>query len=139
MVGGGPAFLVQLIFDAERLARAGDDRVRGRQRARGEDPATQIVQDEAEKELEAEELHQPSILLAGSAMAVIRIAVGVTVFLSAFSFKDDKIELAIVLGAYAVGGFVGNLVAPIARRQVREEVILVTCLLGRRRSCCSAR
>jgi predicted MFS family arabinose efflux permease len=93
-------------------------------------PRTQVVQDPAEKQLESEELHQPSILLAGSAMAVIRIAVGVTVFLSAFSFKDDKIELGVVLGAYALGGFVGNLVAPVARRHVREEVILVTCLLG---------
>jgi hypothetical protein len=63
-------------------------------------------------------------------MAVIRIAVGVTVFLSAFSFKDDKIELGVVLGSYAIGGFVGNIVAPIARRHVREEVMLVTCLLG---------
>jgi predicted MFS family arabinose efflux permease len=93
-------------------------------------PRTQIVQAPEEKQLESEELHQPSILLAGSAMAVIRIAVGVMVFLSAFSFKDDKIELGLVLGAYAIGGFVGNVVAPIARRHVREEVILVSCLLG---------
>ena len=80
--------------------------------------------------LEKEEIHQPSILLAGSAMAVIRIAVGVIVFLSAFSFRDDNIKLFIVLGAYGVGGFAGNLIAPVARRHAREEVILVTCLLG---------
>jgi hypothetical protein len=129
MVGGGPAFLVQLIFDASwslvlamivfSVATVLAFKI----------PRTQIVQDEEEKELEQEEISQPSILLAGSAMAIIRIAVGVTVFLSAFSFKEDKIELGIVLGAYAVGGFVGNIVAPIARRHVREEVILVTCLL----------
>jgi Major Facilitator Superfamily len=130
MVGGGPALLLQLAFDASvslvlamvvfAIASVLAVKI----------PRTQVVQDEAAKELEAEELHQPSILLAGSAMAVIRIAVGVTVFLSAFSFKDDKLELGVVLGAYAVGGFVGNLVAPIARRHVREEVILVSCLLG---------
>jgi predicted MFS family arabinose efflux permease len=63
-------------------------------------------------------------------MAVIRVAVGVIVFLSAFTFKDDKIGLAFVLGAYAVGGFIGNTVAPVARKRVREEVILTTCLLS---------
>ena len=130
MVGGGPAFLVQLIFDASWslilamivfvVATVLSFKI----------PRTQVVQDEEEKELESEEMSQPSILLAGSAMAVIRIAVGVTVFLSAFSFKDDKIELGIVLGAYALGGFIGNIVAPIARRHVREEVILSTSLLG---------
>ena len=130
MVGGGPAFLLQLAFNASwslvlamivfAIATALAVKI----------PRTQIVQDPVEKQLETEELHLPSILLAGSAMAVIRIAVGVIVFLSAFSFKDDKIELGIVLGAYAVGGFVGNLIAPVARRHVREEVMLVTCLLG---------
>jgi hypothetical protein len=130
MVGGGPAFLLQLIFDPSvslvlamimfSIATVLAVKI----------PRTQVVQDPEEKQLEAQELHQPSILLAGSAMAVIRIAVGVTVFLSAFSFKDDKIELGVVLGSYAIGGFVGNIVAPIARRHVREEVMLVTCLLG---------
>ena len=93
-------------------------------------PRTQIVQNPDERQLEIQEIKQPSILLAGSAMAVIRIAVGAIVFLSAFSFKDDKIALGVVLGSYAIGGFVGNLVAPVARRHVREEVMLVTCLLG---------
>jgi hypothetical protein len=130
MVGGGPAFLLQAVFDPSwslvlamivfSVATVLAVKV----------PRTQVVQGPEEKQLEAAELHQPSILLAGSAMAVIRIAVGVTVFLSAFSFKDDKIELGVVLGAYALGGFVGNLVAPVARRHVREEVILVSCLLG---------
>jgi predicted MFS family arabinose efflux permease len=130
MVGGAPAFLLQLAFDASwslvlamimfSVATVLATRI----------PRTQVVQDPAEAELEAEELHQPSIQIAGSAMAVIRIAVGVIVFLSAFSFKEDKVALAVVLGAYGIGGFVGNLVAPIARRHVREEVILVSCLLG---------
>lgn len=129
MVGGAPALFLQWVFDASwslvlamlvfAVATALALKI----------PRTQIVQDEAEQQLESEELSQPSILLAGSAMAVIRIAVGVMVFLSAFSFKDDKIQLGIVLGAYAVGGFVGNLIAPIARRHVREEVILASSLL----------
>jgi hypothetical protein len=129
MVGGGPAFLVQLVFDASwslvlamivfSVATVLAFKI----------PRTQLVQDPEEKELEQEEISQPSILLAGSAMAVIRIAVGVTVFLSAFSFKDDKIELGIVLGAYAVGSFIGNIAAPVARRHVREEVMLVGSLL----------
>ena len=130
MVGGGPAFLLQLIFDPSwslilamivfLVATVLAVKI----------PRTQVVQAPEEKQLEREELHQPSVQLAGSAMAVIRIAVGLIVFLSAFSFKDDKIELGIVLGSYAIGGFVGNLVAPIARRHFREEVMLATCLLG---------
>jgi len=130
MVGGGPAFLLQVIFDARfsltlavimfSIATVLSFRI----------PSTQIVQNEAEERLESAETHQPSVLLAGSAMAVIRIAVGVIVFLSAFSFKDDKLGLGVVLGAYAIGGFIGNAIAPIARKHVREEVILVSCLLG---------
>jgi hypothetical protein len=130
MVGGAPAFLLQLAFNASwslvlavvvfSVATVLATRI----------PRTQVVQDAAEVQLEAEELHQPSILIAGSAMAVIRIAVGTIVFLSAFTFKNDKIELFVVLGAYGLGSFTGNIVAPIARRHAREEIILVTCLLG---------
>jgi len=129
MTGGAPAFLVQTLFDARwslvlamivfTVATVVATRI----------PRTQVVLDPAEARLETQEMHQPSILLAGSAMAVIRIAVGVIVFLSAFSFKDDKFQLGVVLGAYAVGGFTGNLLAPLARRHVREEVIIVVCLL----------
>ena len=47
-------------------------------------------------------------------MAVIRIAVGVIVFLSAFSFKDDKIALGVVLGVVrASGASSGTCVAPV--------------------------
>jgi hypothetical protein len=130
MIGGAPAFLLQLIFDASvslilAMIVFGVAFILAIKI-----PRTQIVQDHDAKALESQEIKQPSILLAGSAMAVIRVAVGCIVFLSAFSFKDDKILLGIVLGAYAIGGFIGNVVAPIARRHVREEVMLVTCLLG---------
>ena len=130
MVGGAPAFLLQVVFDARfslafavmmfTVATFFAFRI----------PRTQVVHNATEEKLESEETHQPSVLLAGSAMAVIRVAVGVIVFLSAFTFKDDKIGLAFVLGAYAVGGFIGNTVAPVARKRVREEVILTTCLLS---------
>lgn len=130
MVGGAPAFLLQVVFDARfslafavmmfTVATFFAFRI----------PRTRVVQNATEEKLESEETHQPSVLLAGSAMAVIRVAVGVIVFLSAFTFKDDKIGLAFVLGAYAVGGFIGNAVAPVARKRVREEVILTTCLLS---------
>jgi hypothetical protein len=130
MVGGGPAFLLQLIFDPSWSLILAMIVFLVATMLSAKIPRTQVVQAPEEKQLEREELHQPSIQLAGSAMAVIRIAVGLIVFLSAFSFKDDKIALGIVLGSYAIGGFAGNLVAPIARRQVREEVMLATCLLG---------
>jgi MFS family permease len=76
-----------------------------------------------------EELHQPSILLAGSAMAVLRGSVGFIAFFTAFALKDDLFGLGVALGAGAVGGFIGVVVAPIARKSTREEVIVATALV----------
>ena len=130
MVGGSPAFLLQVIFDARFSLAFAVMMFTVATFLAFRIPRTQVVQNATEEKLESEETHQPSVLLAGSAMAVIRVAVGVIVFLSAFTFKDDKIGLAFVLGAYAIGGFIGNAVAPVARKRVREEVILTTCLLS---------
>ncbi|MFI5048102.1 MAG: MFS transporter, partial [Acidimicrobiia bacterium] len=58
-------------------------------------------------ELEQEEIHQPSILLAGSAMAVLRGSVGFLAFFVAFALKDDLFGLGAALVASAIGGFIG--------------------------------
>jgi hypothetical protein len=77
----------------------------------------------------AEELHQPSILLAGSAMALLRGSVGFLAFFTAFALKDDLFGLGVALAAGAVGGFVGVVLAPFARKSAREEVILASSLV----------
>lgn len=94
-------------------------------------PRTTMVLGEQEKQLEKDELHQPSILIAGSAMAVLRSAVGFFVFFAAFRFKDDVVALVAVGAMALVGGFIGNLLAPVLREQkVREERILLSALLA---------
>ena len=127
-VGGGPAFLLQAVFDARwslwlamlvfGAATVAAIRI----------PRTKIVQGPAERELENEELHQPSVLLAGSATAVVRGAVGFVVFFAAFAFHDHKIGLVVFGLAYAAGNFGGNIVAPVLRERFREETLLASAL-----------
>jgi len=81
---------------------------------------------------ERAELHAPSIVLAGTAMALLRAGVGFLTFLVAFGLKADKQPtwfFGAVLAISAVGGFAGNLLAPLLRRRVKEEWILVGSLL----------
>lgn len=82
--------------------------------------------------LEQAELHAASIRLAATAMAVLRAAVGLLTFLAAFELKRTNAEpwlFGVVIGAGALGGFLGALIAPRLRRAVREETILVAALL----------
>ncbi len=83
-------------------------------------------------ELEKEELHAPSIILAGSAMGLLRGAVGFLTFFLAFGLRDND-EAAwifgLVLVVSGIGGFLGNLVAPQLRKINREEVILAGSLV----------
>jgi Major Facilitator Superfamily len=83
--------------------------------------------------LEKAELHAPSILLAGSAMGLLRGAIGFVTFFLAFGLRDNG-EPAWVFGAIivaaGVGGFLGNLIAPQLRKITREEVILVGSLIA---------
>ncbi len=80
---------------------------------------------------EKAELHAPSIILAGSAMGLLRGAVGFLTFFIAFGLRDND-EAAWVFGVVlvvsGVGGFLGNLIAPQLRKITREEVILAGSL-----------
>jgi hypothetical protein len=86
--------------------------------------------DRRSQRLEREELHQPSVLLAGSAMGVLRGAVGFSVFFAAFAFRDDKFVLGLIAIFAAAGGLFGNIIAPMLRGYAREEVMLSGALLG---------
>jgi len=92
--------------------------------------ATRIAPPEAP--LEQAELHAASIRLAATAMAVLRAAVGFLTFMAAFELKRTNAEpwlFGVVIGAGAMGGFLGAIIAPRLRRAVREESILVGSLL----------
>jgi Major Facilitator Superfamily len=82
--------------------------------------------------LQKEELQTPSIFLAGSAMGLLRGAIGFLTFFLAFGLRDNG-EPAWVFGAIivasGVGGFLGNLVAPQLRKITKEEWILAGSLL----------
>jgi hypothetical protein len=130
LVGGGPALLVQQLFGADwslRLAMvvfvvAAAFALRI--------PRVETVIGREEAQVEREELHQPSILLAGSAMALLRGAIGFLQFFAAFTFKDDLFALGTVAVAAGVGLFGGNLIAPRLRTHVPEEIILVGSLVA---------
>lgn len=89
-------------------------------------------------QLQKEELHAPSIFLAGSAMGLLRGAIGFLLFFLAFGLRDNG-EPAWVFGAIiavsGVGGFLGNLVAPQLRKFTREEVILAGSLFAPALAC----
>jgi hypothetical protein len=129
MVGGAPAFALQAAFDARVSLILAMFVFAGAAVLSLKIPRTNIVQDEEQKELEDEEIHQPSILLAGSAMAVGRGAVGFIVLFSAFQFKDDTFGLGVFAVFYGIGALGGNLVAPLLRERVREETILAASML----------
>lgn len=82
---------------------------------------------------EKAELRGAKVLLAASAMAVLRASVGFLAFLLAFSLRDDDAPawwFGIVLGVSAVGALLGAAVAPPLRRWVREERILLGSLVA---------
>jgi MFS family permease len=79
-----------------------------------------------------EELHAPSIILAGSAMGLLRGAVGFLTFFLAFGLRDNDEApwvFGLVLVVSGIGGFLGNLLAPQLRKVAREEVILAGSLV----------
>ena len=78
-------------------------------------------------------LHAPSIIFAGSAMTIMRGSVGFLTFFLVFDLRSSNEAewfFGAILAASAAGGIVGVLVAPIARRRVREEIILSGTLIG---------
>ena len=72
------------------------------------------------------------MLLAGSAMGVVRAMTGFTLFLIAFWLRTDDAApwwFGFMFTASAVGQLVGAVSAPLLRRRIREEVLLACTLL----------
>lgn len=86
----------------------------------------------AETAEERQELAAPSIVFAGTAMAVLRGCVGFLTFQLAFLLKGTGQPawfFGVVLAASAVGGFLGVVVTPVLRRRLKEETILAGALV----------
>lgn len=91
-----------------------------------------VVAAEPATAVEREELHRPGVLLAASAMALLRAGVGFLVFQTAFWFRRDDVALVwfgLAVAASAAGTFLGNLVAGQLREAAREERIIVGSLV----------
>ena len=81
---------------------------------------------------EVAELRARPVLLAATAMAVLRAGVGYLTFVVAFALKrghEPSWFFGVVLAAGALGGLLGAVAAPPLRRRVREETILVAALV----------
>lgn len=82
---------------------------------------------------EFDDVHRPLISVSASAYTVIRFAVGAFVFGLAFALRRAN-EPAWMYGAavvgYGVGAYVGNVVAPWARRRFTEDRLLAAALVG---------
>jgi len=82
---------------------------------------------------EKAELRGANVLLAASAMAVLRGSSGFLAFLLAFSLRRSDAPawwFGVVLAASAIGALVGAAAAPPLRRWVREERILLGSLIA---------
>jgi hypothetical protein len=91
-------------------------------------PATKVAEAPA-TEAETTELRGIGILLASSAMGLIRGMVGFLTFLLLFDLREDPTwYLGVVLGLTGVGALLGSVVAPALRRSMSEERMLLAAL-----------
>ena len=118
----GPEWVLLLAVVAFGLATVAATRV----------PRTTVAAEPVD-ELERTELRGIGVLLAASAMGVVRAVVGFMTFLLAFWLKDEgaaAIWFGVLVGASLVGTFTGALLAPRLRRFTREENLLLAVILA---------
>jgi MFS family permease len=81
---------------------------------------------------ERDALHARSIVIAGTAMGLLRSVVGFFTFFAAFALKrshEPAWVFGLVLFASAAGNGLGTLISPLLRKKVREEWMLAGALL----------
>jgi MFS family permease len=77
-------------------------------------------------------LHAPSIVIAGTAMGLLRGVVGFFMFFAAFALRrydEPTWMFGVVIIGSAVGNAIGTVIAPLLRKRLREEWILAGALL----------
>lgn len=93
-------------------------------------PATQVAAGPA-TEAEVSELRSIGVVLAASAMGLVRSIVGFLTFLMLFALREDPTwHMGVVLGLTGAGALVGSAVAPKLREAMPEERMLMTVLGG---------
>jgi MFS family permease len=94
-------------------------------------PATRVA-DAPETTEERDELRSAGILLAASAMALLRGIVGFLTFLLAFEFRGEGETwmLGVAVAASAIGSLAGAVVAPALRRADMSEERMIQVFLG---------
>lgn len=91
-------------------------------------PATQVAEAPASP-AETAELRGVGVVLAASAMGLIRGIVGFVTFLLLFDLREDPTwHMGVVLGLTGVGMLVGSVAAPVLRRSMAEERMLMASL-----------
>lgn len=91
-------------------------------------PSTQVAETGA-SEAEEAELRGIGILLAASSMGLVRGMVGFLTFLLLFQLREEPTwQLGVVLGLTGAGALVGSTVAPILRRSLPEERMIMFAL-----------
>jgi MFS family permease len=81
--------------------------------------------------LEYAELHSPHVVGASSGLMALRAGVGYFVFMVAFALRRESEPawvFGLALGAYGVGSFAGNVVAPLLRRRLSEDRLMAGAL-----------
>tara|TARA_B100001540_G_scaffold311103_1_gene330013 strand:+ start:243 stop:1304 length:1062 start_codon:yes stop_codon:yes gene_type:complete len=100
-------------------------------------PRTSIAREPTPKD-ERDDLRSAGIVLAASAMAILRGMTGFTLFLVAFWLRREDaatVWFGLMVAASAAGAFIGAIGAPYLRRLVREEYLLggvltIACIVG---------
>ena len=95
-------------------------------------PATQVAADHT-SQTEREELRGGGIVLAASAMGLLRGIVGFLTFLVAFALRTSDAptyQFGLVVAASGIGALLGSLVAPALRRNGTAEERILQIVLG---------
>lgn len=93
-------------------------------------PATQVAEAPATP-AEVAELRGAGVVLAASAMGLIRGMVGFLTFLLLFDLREAPTwHMGVVLGVTGIGVLAGSVVAPALRRAMPEERMLVAALVA---------
>jgi hypothetical protein len=117
LIGGSPAVLMVAVL-AYSIATVASLRI----------PSTQVAEADA-TEAEAAELRGIGILLAASAMGLVRGIVGFVTFLLLFQLREEPTwQMGVVLGLTGAGALVGSTIAPILRRTLPEERMIIFAL-----------